>query len=548
MHDKTNENLITEDILPERIVFFEGNVCPQSLLKAKSKQIGIGKEDVVVFEGRCAVVLDFGKEIVGGVRILNYFSDAPRKIRLRFGESVSETCAEIGEKNATNDHALRDFTVELPQLSDGVYGNTGFRFLRIDTYQGRLEIKSVYAHDHKKKVTVHGSFFCNDERVNEIYAVAKETLLCNLQNGYVWDGVKRDRLVWIGDLHPELMGISCLLGQDDSIENCLRLAVEQTPLPEWMNTIPAYSLWWIIDLYDWYMQTGEKRLLDEHKEYLGELLKQVDGLITDSGETKFHQYMLDWQTHGKEDEIPGVAALALIAAKCGKRIMLELGGDISVAEGMIKRLQRRKVHAKTSKSAVAMEVLAGLFQPDAAKSILTDRGAMGVSTFTSYYVFHALSKSGAGAEALKMCKKYYGGMLDKGACTFWEDWSPDWAVGSSRIDRLPAEGEKDVHGDFGAHCYKGFRHSLCHGWSCGPVPFFAHDILGVRVKEAGCKTVSVSPTPDLCGLQWAKGVYPTPYGDITIEHEMRPDGRLISDVRLPEGVRRETAAAYTLQK
>lgn len=528
---------IIRDILPERIVFCEGNVCPEALLEEKSRQIGIGKEKVTVFEGRCSIIFDFGKEIVGGVRILNYFSEAPRKIRLRFGESVSETCAEIGEKNATNDHALRDFMVELPQLSDGVYGNTGFRFLRIDTYEGRLELKSIYAHDHKKDVTVRGSFLCNDDRINEIYSVAKETLLCCLQNGYIWDGVKRDRLVWIGDLHPELMGVSCLLGQDDSIGNCLRLAVEQTPLPEWMNTIPSYSLWWIIDLFDWYLQTGDKSPLHEYKEYLSDLLKQVDGLIGDNGETKFHQYMLDWQTHDKEDEIPGVAALALMAAERGKKIMLEVGGDSTVAERLVKKLRRRTAQTKTSKSAVAMETLAGLMDQNTAKRILTENGTKGMSTFTSYYVFHALAQCGAGRETLKICREYYGGMLDKGARTFWEDWSLDWAVGSSRIDRLPVAGEKDVHGDFGAHCYVGFRHSLCHGWSCGPVPFFTHDILGIQVKEAGGKVVSISPAPDLCGLQWAKGVYPTPYGDIVVEHEMKPDGRLVSDVKLPEGVR-----------
>jgi hypothetical protein len=31
-----------------------------------------------------------------------------------------------------------------------------------------------------------------------------------------------------------------------------------------------------------------------------------------------------------------------------------------------------------------------------------------------------------------------------------------------------AAGKKDLHGDFGAHCYVGFRHSFCHGWAGGP--------------------------------------------------------------------------------
>ena len=30
------------------------------------------------------------------------------------------------------------------------------------------------------------------------------------------------------------------------------------------------------------------------------------------------------------------------------------------------------------------------------------------------------------------------------------------------------KGKKDIHGDYGDYCYKGFRHSLCHGWASGP--------------------------------------------------------------------------------
>ena len=38
----------------------------------------------------------------------------------------------------------------------------------------------------------------------------------------------------------------------------------------------------------------------------------------------------------------------------------------------------------------------------------------------------------------------------------------------ARIDELVPPGKKDLHGDFGAYCYVGFRHSLCHGWASGP--------------------------------------------------------------------------------
>jgi hypothetical protein len=74
-----------------------------------------------------------------------------------------------------------------------------------------------------------------------------------------------------------------------------------------------------------------------------------------------------------------------------------------------------------------------------------------------------------------MMKEYYGGMLDKGATTFWEDFDLEWTKDTCRIDELPKEGQKDIHGDFGAYCYIGFRHSFCHGWSAGVLTFMEEE-------------------------------------------------------------------------
>jgi hypothetical protein len=46
----------------------------------------------------------------------------------------------------------------------------------------------------------------------------------------------------------------------------------------------------------------------------------------------------------------------------------------------------------------------------------------------------------------------------------------EWLEGSGSIDVLD-DTKKDIHGDFGAHCYVGLRHSLCHGWSAGVAKF-----------------------------------------------------------------------------
>ena len=145
------------------------------------------------------IVLDYGKEISGGVRILTYRVKGNKRIRVRFGESLTESCAEIGEKNATNDHSLRDMTVEVQDFSDMSFGQTGFRFVRIDTLSAdtEIELKSVVGvlfEDEREEV---GKFESDDELLNEIWATASYSLRLCLQNGYYWDGIKRDRLVWI---------------------------------------------------------------------------------------------------------------------------------------------------------------------------------------------------------------------------------------------------------------------------------------------------------------------------------------------------------------
>lgn len=82
--------------------------------------------------------------------------------------------------------------------------------------------------------------------------------------------------------------------------------------------------------------------------------------------------------------------------------------------------------------------------------------------------------------------------------------------------------------------YVGFRHSLCHGWASGPTSWLSRHILGVEVIEPGCRQVRI--TPHLGDLQWVKGTFPTPYGELQIYHEKQANGNVISEVKAPKGV------------
>ena len=92
----------------------------------------------------------------------------------------------------------------------------------------------------------------------------------------------------------------------------------------------------------------------------------------------------------------------------------------------------------------------------------------------------------------------------------------------------------DLHGDFGEFCYKGFRHSLCHGWSCGPISFLFEDVLGIKVLDAGCESIMIKP--NLGNLTYCKGVFPTPKGKVFIEHSVI-NGKVESKIDAPSEIK-----------
>jgi hypothetical protein len=462
---------MNEYVFPKKVIDSNGATC-ENLFVKQELQISLDEPKITVFSQNDYVILDFGAELCGGVRILA-FKAKNVPVRLRFGESMSECCSDLGgEKNATNDHSLRDFTVLLQNYSDMSFGQTGFRFVRLD-FEGKVEIKSIVAEGRILKKKARYSYTGDDEKIRAIYKAAKRTVDLCASSGYVWDGVKRDRLVWIGDMAPEVLALTTLYGRMPEIERSLDHARKHFPLPKWMDTIPSYSLWWIIILADYCERTGARSFALRQLSYLLGLIKQIDGLVDENGNMHYHYYFVDWPTHGKADEKAGVRAINIYAMKRAIWLLRELNCDCTLAESILARLLLVDIEVQKSKQVIGLKFFATELS-EADKKLLIEGGARGMSTFMSYYILKAVASFDKG-RAVEMMKEYYCGMLDKGATTFWEDFDIEWAKNSSRIDELPRDGERDIHGDFGAFCYVGFRHSLCHGWSAGVITFMEEE-------------------------------------------------------------------------
>ena len=520
----------------------------QRLLKPGNGQADLANQDMCILKSdtkvKPALLLDFGKELHGGLQIVTgmYPGNKPVKLRIRFGESASEAMSDIEpKKNATNDHAIRDMIVEVPWLGKYEVGNTGFRFVRIDMMDANVElqVKEIRAAFVFRDIPYLGSFKCNDELLNRIWMTGAYTVHLNMQD-YLWDGIKRDRLVWVGDMHPETSSISTIFGYNEVVPKSLDLVRDITPIPGWMNGISTYSMWWIIIHRDWYYHNGNLPYLREQKDYLNKLLAHLITKIGDDNkETLDGTRFLDWpSSENKIGVDAGLQAMMIWA--------LTAGGDLSKilndpamakkCEDAVGRLRKYIPNHNNSKQGVALMALNGLISPEKAnKEVLSVNGAHDFSTFYGYYMLQAKAKAGDYQGSLDAIREYWGAMLKLGATTFWEDFNLNWLPNASRIDELPKPGQKDIHGDYGGYCYVGFRHSLAHGWASGPTPWLTEHVLGIKVIEPGCKVVKI--TPNLGDLTFAEGTFPTPYGVIKVKHVKQANGKITSTIDAPKQVK-----------
>jgi len=75
-----------------------------------------------------------------------------------------------------------------------------------------------------------------------------------------------------------------------------------------------------------------------------------------------------------------------------------------------------------------------------------------VTPYIYHYTLEALFNHGLNTEAIQIIKEYWGGMIEKGATTFWEIYKSDDPKFSPYDNYL--------------------LNSYCHSWSCTPSYFF----------------------------------------------------------------------------
>ncbi|SEJ72389.1 alpha-L-rhamnosidase [Dyadobacter sp. SG02] len=551
-YEAQKDSRIRQYLSPKRIVWMSDRSGTSVVDASALLRKGTGQADLVhqnfakliSTEGETpGILFDFGKEIQGGIQIVTDqpANQKPIRIRIRLGESVSEAMSEIDTiQGATNDHAMRDFTIQVPWLGVMQVGNSGFRFARIDLVDAdrELQLKEVRAIFEYRDIPYLGSFKSNDERLNTIWNTGAYTVHLNMQE-YLWDGIKRDRLVWVGDMHPEVMTINTVFGKNEVVAKSLDQARDITPLPGWMNGISAYSMWWVLIHRDLYKNQGDLEYLRKQQKYLVALLDQLMAKTKDNKEDLDGTRFLDWPSSENPEGIhAGLHAMMIMTLEAGAELCLILDepAQATRCKTMATQMRMYVPDANGSKQAAALMALAGLMPAEKANAeVIAVGDCERFSTFYGYYMLQAKAQAKDYTGALNCIRNYWGGMLDMGATTFWEDFDLAWTSNAAPIDELVPDGKDDIHGDFGAYCYKKLRHSLCHGWASGPTSWLSEHVLGVSIVEPGCKTIRIQP--NLGDLQWVEGTYPTPMGVVKIRHEKQTDGTVKSKIDAPRGVK-----------
>lgn len=538
--DSIKDPRVKRYVTPKRIVMHSGMKNPEALLEKKFGQPCIhGKANSAMINFGGSIILDFGRELHGGVQILTggWCNNKVLKMRVRFGESVSEC---LGETN--NDHAMHDSVIDLAPMGWNEFGITGFRFVRLDFLSPdyEIELQEVRAASIMRELEYKGAFECSDKRLNDIWQTGAYTTHLCMQD-CIWDGIKRDRLVWMGDMHPEAIVAAMVFGKADVLEASLDLMRDSTPMPAHMNGIGSYSLWWIITHRDWFKLHGSKEYLEAQRDYMKKLLRLVMDTMCgkDGVECMPGRRFLDWPSNDDKGALhAGLQALLVIALDAGSEVCNELGEKELASEcSKTANLMRTKESSTVkSKQVSALQVLAGMRKADDInKLVLSQDPFRGISTFYGYYVLQARAAAGDYQGAIDLISKYWGGMLDLGATSFWEHFELDWMENAGRIDEIPEAGKRDVHKDCGAYCFTGLRHSFCHGWASGPTAWLSEHVLGIKILKPGASEVKIEP--HLGNLEWASGRFPTPYGNIEVKHTRKADGSIQSEVKAPAGVK-----------
>ena len=383
--------------------------------------------------------------------------------------------------------------------------------------------------------------------INKIWQVAEETFrLCS--GLFFIDGIKRDRWIWSGDAYQSYL-VNQYLFFDEEINKRTILALRgNDPIIQHINTIVDYSLLWIISIEKHYWMTGDKAFLETIYPKMEGVMSLCKSQLNELGFIygREHDWIfVDWSEMDKDGVICAEQILLLkcyeVMCFCGKL----LGRTTAEYEYAFSNLRKNifkyfwnedkgafidcyesgKNHV--TRHANIFAILFDLVDEEQTKSILENvlLNSHITKITTPYFKFFELDvwgKTGYLDKVYENIKEYWGGMLKKGAVTFWEDYDS-------------SQNEEEQYGMYGDP----FGKSLCHAWGASPIYLLSKYFLGVSPLTPGYEKFTVQPHTEY--FKELECVVPVKDGKVFISYqnshlEIHVDGNENAEYKEKDGI------------
>lgn len=459
---------------------------------------------------------DFGKECFGKI----IFEGA-----LPADAAFPAYCGESREEALDFENSIVKLNVE---CENGAYTSetVAFRFIYVPDFGGEYTISADFEYLPQE---IRGSFTSDDKLVNEIYDMAVYTLGLNTREGFL-DGIKRDRWVWGGDAYQSFLANYYLAFDEDTVRRTMRILHGADPVTMHINTIPDYSFYWVISLWEYYLYTGDKEFIASAYSDMLSLMEFAEGRLSADGlyeKCRGDWIFVDWSEHFDKDSGPICAEQMLLcrAFECAEHCAMLLEDDEKAEYYGAKAIDvREKINElywdeeklafvddyKTGNRNVTRHanIFAILYDLTTEKRksaiienvIKNDSVPAIVTPYFEFFELAAMCEIGDFRYVTDMLRSYWGGMIAEGATTFWEKYEPD----------MKGAEHYEMYG-------KPYGKSLCHAWGgTTPIYLLGKYILGVRPTAPNYESYEVRPCLEKLGLGDFSGNVPTPRGDISV--------------------------------
>ncbi|MBR7101002.1 MAG: hypothetical protein IKC74_01820 [Clostridia bacterium] len=459
------------------------------------------------------VLFDFGKESFGKLNLVKV-KEKDSDVLISCGETEEEAL-DIYEANFVVNAKVKNGEFKSESLA--------LRYAYIPEYDGCAELYLDFEYLDIKDVA---EFKCDSELINKIWDTCAYTLHLNMREGFL-DGIKRDRWVWSGDAYQSYF-VNYYLTQDvDTVKRTIRMLRGRDPMTTHINTITDYTFYWLSSIWDYYYFTGDRSFVESMYPDMKSTLSFIEGRLSDDKmyTTRHGDWVfIDWAHFDKKEGPICAEQMLLCHAYSSMSKCALLLSDKDMANHCKKRAEylrekindlywddekgafvddytsgNRNVTRHANIFALLFELTSKERQDSIIKNVIYNKEIAPITTpYFEFYELDAMCKIGDFKYVTDMLYSYWGGMIELGATTIWEEFDPKM----KGTEHYAMYGEK-------------YGKSLCHAWGASPIYLLGKYALGVRPTSEGYATFDV--VPNLMCFGSIEGKVPVLFGEVSVK-------------------------------